>query len=252
MNDEFSVVAEELSKLTTADCAVVLVGSAARGRRSEQSDIDILFVSTTKISDAPVISGYHIKFSTEADFLTRLKAGEDFEAWCARLGVTLCDRGVWTRIKADSAGVWPKWETKVVHGLRRLFLASQMSKMGDESAAREELVFVLGHIARGLLLKRGTFPLSRPELADQVREIGYPHLADLHERLRNSLIPNSRDIALGLLYSKRLLVHLGRSIYKRTAQEHMERMRNKEARRAEFQIARNGSSGLPLDCSYKE
>lgn len=35
-----------------------------------------------------------------------------------------------------------------------------------------------------LLLKRGTFPLSRPELADQFRVLGYVHLAELHERLR--------------------------------------------------------------------
>src|SRR5229473_950444 len=126
MNDEFVGVAAELSKLTESDCAVVLIGSAARGCRTENSDIDILFIATEKVFPIPVISGYHIKFSTEVDFLRRLNMGDDFEAWGVRYGVTLMDRGVWERIKASSAGVWPRWEIKVVHGIRRLFLASQL------------------------------------------------------------------------------------------------------------------------------
>jgi len=240
MNDEFSSVAAELSKLTEADCAVILIGSAARGCRTEESDIDILFVTTGRVPTIPVISGYHIKFSIESDFLRRLNAGEDFAPWCVRYGVTLLDRGVWARIKASSANVWPRWETKVVHGIRRLFLASQLSKMGDDLAAREELVFVLGHIARGLLLKKGIFPLSRPELAAQVQAIGYPELADIHERLRNADFPSETDLALGLRYSKKLLIHLDRATYGKIAQDHEKIIRSKEATRAQLQAARNG------------
>ncbi len=190
MTAEFQEVASKLAQLTQADFAVVLIGSAARGCRTEDSDIDLLFVTTEKIGNLPVISGYHIKDITESDFLKRLNAGEDFEAWCIRYGETLVDGGVWGHISATGNRVWPRWETKVVHGARRLFLAAQLSRMGDRSAAREELIFVLGHVARGLLLKAGTFPLSRPELAAQVRELGYPHLADLHERLRCTNSPS--------------------------------------------------------------
>jgi predicted nucleotidyltransferase len=240
MTDEFSGVAAGLLDLTEADCAVILIGSAARGRRTNQSDIDILFISTEKVSGVPMLPGYHIKFSTDVDFLRRLNAGEDFESWCARYGVTLLDRGVWARIKACSENVWPRWETKVVHGIRRLFIASQLSTMGDGLAAREELVFVLGHIARGLLLKAGRFPLSRPELAAQVREIGYPHLADIHERLRNADSPSDSDLSLGLRYSKKLLIHLDRTIYGRIARDHARMTRGKEIRRAQLQAARNG------------
>jgi predicted nucleotidyltransferase len=70
MNNEFPLVAEELSKLTDADHAIILIGSAARGCRTEQSDIDILFVSTEKVSKIPMVSGYHIKFSAEVFGLT--------------------------------------------------------------------------------------------------------------------------------------------------------------------------------------
>jgi predicted nucleotidyltransferase len=234
MNDEYFGVASELSKLTNADHALVLTGSAARGCRTVQSDIDILFVATEKVFAIPVISGYHIKFITEADFLRRLHGGEDFEAWCVRFGVTLIDHGVWARTKTASIDVWPRWEAKVVHGIRRLFLASEQLQMGDREAAREELVFVLGHISRGLLFKTGTFPLSRPELAAQVRNLGYPHLADIHERLRTTDLPSGSDVSLGLRYSKKLLIHLDRATYREIAQDHTKIKRSKELKRAQM------------------
>jgi len=240
MNDEISRVATDLAKLTESDCAVVLIGSAARGCRTEHSDIDILLISTEKITSLPLISGYHIKFETEADFMRRLAAGEDFEAWCVRLGVPLVDRAVWSRIKAVAVDVWPRWELKVLHGVRRLLLASQLSEMGDLFAAKEELVFALGHIARGLLLKTGTFPLSRPELAGQVRSLGYVHLADLHERLRIGETPSPEEITLALLYSKKLLVYLDRTTYARIAKDYVKLARVKELKRAQRNGPPNG------------
>jgi predicted nucleotidyltransferase len=241
MSDEFSKVASDLMKLTESDCAAVLIGSAARRRRTDQSDIDILFISAEKLASVPAIPGYHIRFGTEADFMRRLAAGEDFEAWCVRLGVTLVDRGVWSRVKAAAGDVWPRWEVKVVHGIRRLFLASQLSELGDLFAAKEELVFVLGHIARALLLKTGTFPLSRPELADQVRSLGHVHLADLHERMRTLDTPSPKDVSRGLLYSKKLLVHLDRTTYGKIARDYSKAARAKELKREQLKGSLNGT-----------
>jgi predicted nucleotidyltransferase len=226
-------VAADLVRLTESDCAAVLIGSAARGCRTEHSDIDILLVSTDKIAHLPVIPGYHIKFGTEADFIRRLNGGEDFEAWCVRLGIPLIDRGVWSRIKIEAGDVWPRWELKIPHGIRRLLMASQLSDLGDLFAAKEELVYVLGHIARALLLKTGTFPLSRPELADQIRRLGFSRLADLHERLRSDDAPSAKDVSLGMLYSKKLLVHLDRVTYGRIAQDYVKTMRAKELERGQ-------------------
>jgi len=237
MNDSFSEFALDLAKRTDAECAVVLIGSAARRCRTEASDIDILFIAKENVASLPVLPGFHVKFASEVDFVRRLQAGEDFEAWCVRYGVTLLDRGIWERTKASFAGVWPRWETKVVHGIGRLFLASDLSAMGDDPAAQEELIFVLGHIARGLLLKNGVFPLSRPELAQQVKELGYPQLAALHERLRVAVQPSKTDISLGLHYSKKLLIHLDRDNYGRIALEHGMVIRNKEVELAEMRLA---------------
>jgi hypothetical protein len=46
----------------------------------------------------------------------------------------LLDRGIWERIKSSFVGAWPRWETKVIHGIRRLLLASDLSAMGDDLA----------------------------------------------------------------------------------------------------------------------
>ena len=100
----------------------------------------------------------------------------------------------------------------------------------------------LGHIARGLLLKTGIFPLSRPELAEQVRGLGYRHLADLHERLRKADTPSSNDISAGLLYSKKLLVHLDRVTYSKIAQDQTKIARAKELKRAELQRSVNDAA----------
>jgi predicted nucleotidyltransferase len=214
-------VAQQLADGMSKEYAIVLIGSAARGRRTGPSDIDILIVGTEPVPKAPPVAGFHIKSATESSFLGRLAAGEDFEAWCTRYGVPLIDRGLWERIRrSSSAAVWPRWQTKVVHGARRLFMAADLLELGDRHAAKEELVFVLGHVARGLLLRAAVFPLSRPELAAQVLEIGYPKLAELHELLRVSDAVPLSALAQAQRYSKKLLIHLDRTLYGQIALAH--------------------------------
>src|SRR5438445_957317 len=136
--------------------AIVLIGSAARNVRTEESDIDLLLVGTERPKVLRSFSGFHIQASSITEFLRNLRKGHDFESWCIRLGVSLYDNGHWANILAsEEAKHWPRWELKVSHGARRLFLAQSLLEMGDNVAASEELVYTLGHIARGLLLKAG-------------------------------------------------------------------------------------------------
>jgi hypothetical protein len=99
------------------------------------------------------------------------------------------------------------------------------------------LIFALGHIARGLLLKNGVFPLSRPELEQKLRELGYPQLAALHERLRAAARPSKAYISLSIHYSRDLLIHLDGDKYRSIVLEHGKVIRNKEARFAEMRLA---------------
>ena len=224
-------VVAELRRANNDDLAIILVGSAARNVRTEDSDIDLLLVGLKRPCVPRSFPGFHIQASSTHEFLRNLQNGEDFESWCVRLGVPLFDVGRWAEILgSEEAKKWPRWELKVAHGARRLFFAHEFIEMGDNLAASEELVYTLGHIARGLLLKAGIFPLSRPELAGQIRTLGYSHLATLHERLRGDGV-DRRLLGQARTYSKRLLCHLDRDEYGACATEYRRKRRAKRNRR---------------------
>lgn len=228
--EEIEGVVSELRRADGDGISIVLVGSAARNLLTDESDIDLMLIGTARPVVPKSFPGFHIQSNSVAEFLRNLQSGEDFEIWCVRLGILLHDGGQWTHIvESDEARQWPRWELKVAHGARRLFLAGSLLGMGDNEAAAEELVYTLGHIARALLLQAGVFPLSRPELAGQLRALGYPHLAAIHEQLRDSEV-NSRVLARALAYSKRLLCHLDRGGYAACADEQRSRAKLKSGR----------------------
>jgi hypothetical protein len=219
--DDLQQIADMLSRHEEGNIAIVLVGSAARGVWSEASDIDLLVVRENPAKPVKSVSGYHIQTATEADFVRNLSDGEDFEAWCVRLGKTLHDDGIWTRIKSSpAAATWPKWQVKVKHGARRLLLAKMLLVTGDKDAAAEETLYTLGHIARAILLREGVFPFSRPELAEQISKIGFVHLADLHEQLRTDSDVPLQTVRLAQLYAKKLLCHLDPKTYGKYASDY--------------------------------
>jgi len=213
------------------ELSVVLVGSAARHTQSENSDIDLLVISRHPFEGLSIPSRVHLMRSTYGDFLKQLEIGEDFEAWSVRLGVVVHDNGLWSEILTrPESKIWPDWRKKVVHGARRLFLANKLIETGDLEAASEEMLYAAGHIARGLLLKVEVFPLSRPELEDQIEALGYPHLASIHQELRMNPNKDLRFLLRCQAYSKRLLVRLSADDYKRCAEEFRKKKRSKQQR----------------------
>jgi|GEM_PF-2263816 len=213
------------------EISVVLVGSVARGRSTEESDIDFLVVGERRVEATCDLPGCHVQASSEADFLRNLALGEDFEAWSVRYGLPIYDGGPWARIlRSTEAAAWPKWQAKIPHAARRLFMANALLKMGDADAAAEETLYALCHVARALLLRRGVFPLSRPELAEQVSTLGYSRLAELHEELRRPNPTPLIKIRLAQRYSKKLLLNLDREVYGRCSKEYRERLHAKSRR----------------------
>ncbi len=228
MNDLIQTAVRQVIAQSAQVVTVVLIGSAARGKRAEQSDIDILVISEDHPNARLHMSGFHIQQISKATFLANLKNGEDFESWCIRFGVPLHDSGIWTEIlKSPFAAKWPDWKLKVIHGVRRLLLGNTMLEIGDRDAAAEELMYTMGHVARGLLLKMQVFPLSRPELAEQVAELGYRQLANFHEELRNHGSVSSERLELAVRYSKKLLCHLDAATYGRYWEEYRSKKRSK-------------------------
>ncbi len=212
-----------------SELSVILVGSVARKADTENSDVDLLLISRGSLNDLNIPRRVHAMRSTPESFLEQLEAGEDFEAWCVRFGIVVSDNGLWSQIlERPETQIWPSWRKKVMHGARRLILAGRLIATGDLDAAAEEMLYATGHIARGFLLRANIFPLSRPELEEQIRTLGYPHLASIHHELRTKGKHELRFLKRCQAYSKRLLVHLSAQDYGGLAKKYAERKRIKK------------------------
>jgi hypothetical protein len=211
---------------------VVLIGSVARGTASENSDVDLLVLSTGHPEGVPTESPAHVQYFTPADFLGRLREGDDFAGWCVRHGIALDGAEEWERLTASpEATVWPDWRRKLPHATRRLQLGADMLRVGDVDAASEETLYLLTHLGRALLLRAGAFPLSRPEMAGQLEAAGYPSLGRLISRLLYAN-PEGQEVQQAIRYGKKLLVHLDRDWFEKQFKERDRVRKLKESRRA--------------------
>jgi predicted nucleotidyltransferase len=162
---------------------VVLIGSWARKNQSpEISDIDLL-VGLPSGSRSPRTRRIQPICLSSEEIVKRVSEGDDLAQWSLRFGVPLSGREGWERLKDDVLpnAPWPSSDRKFELATKELDYAGDLRAMGDHDAAQDELKAALGHLARGLLLERRTFPLSRPELSDQLREAGLGAFASLLE-----------------------------------------------------------------------
>lgn len=197
---------------------VVLIGSVARGTETSQSDLDLLVLSNADIVVPRTDPQLHVQFVKEDSFVERLQSGDDFAAWCIRFGVPMIPSDAWLALaKSPVANVWPDWRRKVTHAARRLLMAASMIDVADKEAAAEELLYAASHTARAILLKNQVFPLSRPEMIQQLREHGTHQ--PLAEILKQLIYENAteHDLRRARLYIKKLLVYLDRKAYQEYA-----------------------------------
>lgn len=176
---------------------VVLVGSRARGTVvPDLSDVDVLVVGDQPTPRPP--ADIQLIVVPEGRFRERLREGDDFPQWALRYGLPLCGRRRWRQLGESLLpdAPWPSVQRKLRQADRKLSAVRDLLEIGDVPAAEEELRFALSHLARALLLSRHVFPLSRPELADQLAEAGLPTVARFLRRL-NTRKPLSRpEVAL--------------------------------------------------------
>ena len=199
---------------------VILIGSVARGTATLQSDLDLLVLSSSHIRVPRTDPQLHVQFVNEVSFREKLEAGDDFAASCIRFGVPVIPSETWMVLcSSPEANVWPDWRKKVDHAMRRLLLAATLLDTDDVDASVEEMLHAASHTARAILLKDHIFPLSRPELLQQLRGIGHQHLA---ERLNELMYKNltERELRRAQLYVKKLLLHLDRQAYRNCIATH--------------------------------
>lgn len=179
----FNMLSEEgLGDKTT----VVLVGSSARGVMNDRSDVDILVLKDDcRRIQIKQPGDIHLQQDTRSRFLKRLEQGDDYPGWALRYGVPVSDPDGWWAVQTAAEQEnphWPDWSPKVEHAHKRMRITEVLLEVGDYEAASEELMLAASHVARATLLRRGVFPLSRPELPSQLMEFE-PSLAALLERL---------------------------------------------------------------------
>lgn len=150
------------------DATVVLIGSAVRGSMTWRSDIDVMVITSDPLPRFAAPPQIHLHPETRTRFLTRLSEGDEFVSWAVRFGRPLRDVTGWWREVLNENVPWPDWRQKLSHIRKRLRTAEAAIKDGDREAAEEELMMAASHCGRAVLLAKGEFPLSRPELPKQL------------------------------------------------------------------------------------
>ncbi len=183
--DDMAGLSEVLDRIraTQPDAAVILTGSAARGRMTWRSDIDLIALTSERLRRSRTSARIHLQYETKAQFLERLEQGDEFAFWAVRYGVPLLDPTGWWRSVSGRKLPLPDWRQKLAHSAKRLRTAEVALKDGDREAAEEELMMAATHCGRALILQQGQIPLSRPELPEQLAGIGCEELGMLLARL---------------------------------------------------------------------
>jgi predicted nucleotidyltransferase/uncharacterized protein (UPF0332 family) len=174
--------------------SIVLTGSAARGERGGLwSDVDLL-VLNVDVGEAPPI--VHLIQMTASEFATKLRSGDDVVQWAARFGRPLLGSETWNYLVARwlPLAPWPDFRVKLGQARRRLQVSRDLLGVGDGTSAQKELVYAVSHLARAILLSRGIFPLSRPELPAQLSAVHESDVADALGRISSIVIDSSHEL----------------------------------------------------------
>lgn len=177
----WTIDAVAVARQDAAIQALVASGSAVRDV-AQSDDLDLVLVyrkSRPNLSRPPI--SVDLQQHEAAEVPQKLAKGHDFLSWAVRFGQPLFEREQWwSRLRAD----WndrlslPSAAEARKRARRAQRLHQEMQALGDRDAATENYVSMLTHLARAILSDEGVLPRSRPELADQLRQLGEVPLAD--------------------------------------------------------------------------
>ena len=177
----WTIDAMTVARQDSAILAIVASGSAVRDvAKSDDLDLVLVYRKVRPNLPRPPI-GVDLQQHQASEVSPKLAKGHDFLSWAVRFGQPLFERRQWwSRLRAD----WidrlslPSAAEARKRARRAQQLHREMQSLGDHDAATENYVSMLTHLARATLSDAGVLPRSRPELADQLRQIGELPLAD--------------------------------------------------------------------------
>lgn len=170
--------------------AIVLYGSAVRGA-GEPADVDLLMVRRGVWRDADIPFDVDLRVFEETELETRIRLGDEVLGWALRFGVPVFERDdFWSALAANWNGrlPFPSADAADERVSRAERAANGLCEAGDADAAEEVGLAAVTQRARSKLIRAGVFPLSRPELPEQLIAIGEHELA---AELDRSLVTRS-------------------------------------------------------------
>jgi hypothetical protein len=160
--------------------AVVLLGSAVRPVK-QVNDVDVLYIYKEKAVKCPGRTiDIDLRAYSQDDVRSLLAEGNDLLGWALRFGQLICEQDLyWTSLCKEWLEKLPLPDPEVAKERARKAdsMYRKLRDMGDMDAAREQLLSKLTHEARARLLSEGVYPKSRPELPEQLNDIGEHELA---------------------------------------------------------------------------
>ena len=167
--------------------AVIGVGSAVRENVKYSNDIDILSIIKKEKEYFKRRSPIEVDHQTyKADELeSKIINGHDYLGWAVKYGRVLHEKNnFWSDLvlRLSDRLPFPSVDVALERAKSAYRYAKSFVEIGDEDAAAEQLLTLLTHFARAILIKEGIYPASRPELPEQLKLSNYYILADLLSR----------------------------------------------------------------------
>ena len=186
--------------------AVVAIGSAVRPvARSVDLDLIVVCKEPPALRVKPPLE-IDLRAFRASQVEREVADGNDLLGWAIRFGRVLFQRnGYWDAV-VDS---WhsrlplPSVDLAVQRSHEAFHRLTKVLALGDSEAAEEQAISYATHLARAELLKRDVYPASRPELPDQLKQVGCDAAAEFFERLIDPTVDHSKQISL-LIRTQRL------------------------------------------------
>ena len=177
--------------------AVIAIGSAVRPvDRSADLDLVVICKDPAQAKFKPPIE-VDLRTYPSSEVAALIGGRNDLLGWTLMFGKVLFQRdSYWDtllaswkdRIPMPSCDIAEKRADKALDRLK------EMLNLGDQSAASEMALSYLTNLARAALLHSRQYPRSRPELPDQLREIGSTRLAECLESILLERIMSLKEL----------------------------------------------------------
>jgi hypothetical protein len=150
----------------------------------KSNDVDLIAIADenpVRTQEFPPLE-IDFRFYSSEGLEDKITNGNDYLGWAIHFGKALHEKEeYWGKLVGRLKGKVPMPSPQTAR--ERAAIAAKnvktLLRIGDSDAALEQIVTLLTHVGRAILIEAGVYPASRPELPSQLSAIGCPVLAKL-------------------------------------------------------------------------